>query len=223
MPRHFILLSILLSVLLVHPAAAEDPKTVSDKLSYAAGYQMGEHFRKQKMKVRTDMVMQGLQAAIRNEKPIMTKGEMRLILQNPKMALHEERQTFREENRQKGREYLEANAQKEGVVVLESGVQYKIIRPGTGRQPSDEDTVQMHYRGENLEGYAFVNTYEAGEPDEMETDLLIPGLAEVLPLMKEGAHWEIYIPEDLAYGSHGPLADKTLVYKLELLSILSAE
>lgn len=219
---HILIVCILL-VWVEVPADAKEPQTVSEKLSYSAGFQLGEHFRKQKLKVRTDMVMSGLETAIRGERPVMTKGEMRVLLSDPKKALYTETNTFRQENRKMGKEFLNRNAEKEGVVVLPSGVQYKILRRGNGKQPEEQNTVQMHYRGENLEGYVFADTYKDGQADEMEVEMMVPGIAEALLLMKEGGKWEIYIPEDLAYGSHGPLANKTLIYQLELLTVSSTE
>lgn len=212
-----------LLVFSVVPASANEPQTVSEKLSYSAGYQIGDHFRKQKLKVRTDMVMLGLESAVRGERPVLTKGEMRVLLKDPKKALYEELSSFRQENREKGKAFLDQIGKQEGTVILPSGVHYKIIRPGTGKQADLKDTVRIHYQGKTLEDTVFADTYKNGLPDEIEVETMVPGIAEALQLMRVGGEWEIYLPEDLAYGSNGPLADKTLVYRMELLDVLSAE
>lgn len=119
--------------------------------------------------------------------------------------------------------FLDANKKKPGVTVLPSGLQYKVLTPGTGKQPKAADEVTVHYRGSLVDGSVFDSSYERGEPATFPVDGVIPGWVEALQLMKTGAKWELVIPSELAYGKRGaggvipPHA--TLIFEVELLSI----
>jgi FKBP-type peptidyl-prolyl cis-trans isomerase FklB len=119
--------------------------------------------------------------------------------------------------------FLDANKKKPGVTVLPSGLQYKVLTAGTGKQPKATDEVTVHYRGSLVDGSVFDSSYERGEPATFPVDGVIPGWVEALQLMKTGAKWELVIPSELAYGKRGaggvipPHA--TLVFEVELLSI----
>lgn len=123
-----------------------------------------------------------------------------------------------------GQAFLAANAQKEGVTALDSGLQYQVIRAGTGAVPSLSDDVKIHYRGTLLDGTVFDETYERGEPATMPVARLISGWTEALMRMKTGAKWELYIPSDLAYGFRGQPphipSNATLIFEVELLEIV---
>jgi len=126
----------------------------------------------------------------------------------------------KEKYRGEGREFLAANAKKEGVITLPSGLQYKIIRPGTGRSPGPNDAVTVHYRGTLIDGTEFGSSDQAeGKLETFHVNGVIKGMAEALQLMKEGAKWQLFIPADLAYGERGPLADRAIIYELELIAI----
>jgi FKBP-type peptidyl-prolyl cis-trans isomerase FklB len=123
-----------------------------------------------------------------------------------------------------GEVFLNANKAKEGVVTLPSGVQYSVLKEGTGKQPSLSDTVKAHYKGALLDGKEFDSSFKRNQPFTAPLRSLIKGWQEVLPLMKEGSHWRLWIPSDLAYGDRGAGADipggATLVFEVELLSVL---
>ena len=123
-----------------------------------------------------------------------------------------------------GEVFLNANKIKEGVVTLPSGVQYLILKEGTGKQPALSDTVKAHYKGALLDGKEFDSSFKRNQPFTAPLRSLIKGWQEVLPLMKEGSHWRLWIPSELAYGDRGAGADipggATLVFEVELLSVL---
>lgn len=125
----------------------------------------------------------------------------------------------RERYRGEGREFLQANAQKQGVVTLESGLQYKVIEEGSDRQPVVSDFVLVDYRGTRLDGAEFDSSYRNGEPLKVQVAKVIPGWTEALQLMKEGAEWQLFIPADLAFGERGPLADQTVLYDIKLIKV----
>jgi len=122
-----------------------------------------------------------------------------------------------------GEKFLAANKKKEGVVTTESGLQYKVLKPGEGdEKPTDADRVKVHYTGRLLDGKVFDSSYQRGEPVTMRANQVIKGWTEVLTRMPAGSVWEVYIPEDQAYGSREQPNIKpfsTLVFKIELISV----
>src|SRR4051812_43401151 len=120
-----------------------------------------------------------------------------------------------------GQKYLAENAKKPGVVVRPSGLQYKVIREGTGASPKKSDTVTTHYRGTLINGSEFDSSYSRNEPASFGVGQVIAGWTEALQLMKVGSKWELYIPSSLAYGQHGAGGvigpDETLIFEVELL------
>jgi len=197
-------------------------KNMTDKLSYSSGYKVGEYYRKQRIGVNAKMVMQGFQDAIQNLHPALTKGEMRVILQDPKKALAEEQTALVEQYRGEGRDFLQQNAAREGVMVLPSGLQYQVLKAGDGRQPQDGEKVVVVYTGTRLDGTVFDSSPADGSAVMMELDKLVPGMVEGLKLMQEGARWKLFIPADLAYGERGPLADQTIIFDLTLQRVIPA-
>ena len=112
---------------------------------------------------------------------------------------------------------------KKGVVTLPSGLQYKVIREGTGKSPGPHDSVKVNYRGTLINGQEFDSSYRENKPATFRVDGVIKGWTEALQLMKEGAKWQLFIPADLAYGERGALADRTLIFDVELVSVASSQ
>jgi len=142
----------------------------------------------------------------------------------------EQRRKEAEENLVKSKAFLDENKTKPGVQVLPSGLQYKVLKDGTGRTPTVNDRVKAHYRGTLIDGTEFDSSYKRGEPSEFALKGVrgvIPGWTEALQLMKEGAKWQLFIPPDLAYkeqGSRGAIPpNAALIFEIELLEILSTE
>jgi FKBP-type peptidyl-prolyl cis-trans isomerase FklB len=129
-----------------------------------------------------------------------------------------------EAQKETGRLFLEENKKKEGIVVLPEGIQYLVIKEGTGAQPDPSATVKAHYKGELLDGKEFDNSFKRGEPFSAPLRALIKGWQIALPLMKEGSHWRLWIPSDLAYGDRGAGSDipggATLMFEVELINIV---
>jgi FKBP-type peptidyl-prolyl cis-trans isomerase len=123
----------------------------------------------------------------------------------------------------KGEVFLKQNAKKEGVRMLPSGLQIKMIKEGEGRQPKPTDKVVVHYRGRLIDGKEFDSSYKRGQPAEFSVNGVIKGWTEGLQLLKEGGKAELYVPSHLAYGSRGSGAligpDEALVFEVELISI----
>ena len=108
---------------------------------------------------------------------------------------------------------------KSGVKTLPSGLQYKVIKSGTGKKPGPQDVVRVHYRARLLNGHEFDSSYNDEAPVSFSVNKVIRGWTEALQLMREGARWELYLSPELAYGKRGPLADQTVIYEIELLGV----
>jgi FKBP-type peptidyl-prolyl cis-trans isomerase FklB len=128
-----------------------------------------------------------------------------------------------EENKKAGEAFLAQNKGKQGVVTLPSGLQYKILKAGNGKKPTENDTVECNYRGTLINGTEFDSSYRRGQPATFGVGQVIPGWREALQLMPVGSKWELYVPPDLAYGERGAGRDigpnSTLVFEVELLGI----
>ena len=126
-------------------------------------------------------------------------------------------------NKADGEKYLAENAKKEGVKVLESGVQYKVIKEGTGAMPKDTSLVKVHYEGKTIDGKVFDSSYKRGEPADFRANQVIKGWTDALVHMPAGSIWEVYIPQDLAYGERQQGTDikpfSALIFKIELLEV----
>ena len=190
------------------------------KVSYAMGYKIGDMFQNLKLSVAPAAVVKGMYEARKNIRPALTKAEMKIILRDPKKFMLEDIDSISQKNKKEGTLFLGANAQRPDVVVRDSGLQYIVLRKGTGKTPQNTDIVKIHYKGRNLKGHVFDDTYAKGEPAELGVISVLPGMNEALQLMKEGAKWEIFVPNNLAYANHGPLAGLTLIFEIELLEVL---
>jgi len=226
MKRYFIPL---LAISLLSTVSAQETVTltVQDKLNYAFGYTLGKNFKNQGIKINVDMLVKGLKDALSDSQALVNQQEMSGVLKNfqrehlaKRMAA---RQALIEKNIKAGQAFLAENKTKDGVVTLPSGLQYKVITPGTGKTPKATDKVKTHYRGTLIDGTEFDSSYKRGKPATFPVKGVIKGWTEALQLMKEGAKWQLFIPHDLAYGKRG-VGNKigpnaTLIFDIELISI----
>jgi FKBP-type peptidyl-prolyl cis-trans isomerase FklB len=205
--------------------AAEPPKLTNDKAkqSYTFGYQMGTRLKGGAQDMDPAVFARGVQDAMSGAKPALSQEEMVTAAQKYQQQQTQKRQAAGEENRKRGEAYLAENRKKAGVKVLESGVQYKVIKEGNGKSPTATDTVSVHYRGTHINGTEFDSSYKRNEPATFPVNGVIPGWQQVLPLMKEGAKWEVAIPASAAYGERGAGGDigpnETLLFEIELLTV----
>lgn len=200
-----------------------------DKLSYALGMSIAHNMTQSGVK---DLVVEDFAAAVKacisGEKPALEYEEAGEILNKYFTEMESERAAaeaeIAEAMKKDGEEFLAANAKQEGVKVLPSGLQYKVIKEGNGKVAGAADTVRCHYEGKFTNGQIFDSSYKRGEPAEFGVNQVIAGWTEALQLMPEGSEWELYIPYDLAYGENGaggaipPYA--ALIFKVEVLAVL---
>ena len=204
-----------------------DVKEEKDKISYSVGYQVGGDFKRQGVDLNPDLLVKGVQDAMSGGKPLMTQQEMNKTLVDLKKKIvaeqREEQKKAAEKNLAEGRKFLEANAKKEGVKTLPSGLQYKVVQAGNGASPKKTDNVTVHYKGTLIDGTEFDSSYTRGKPATFRVDGVIAGWTEALQLMKPGAKWQLFIPPNLAYGERGAGSrigpNSTLIFEVELISI----
>jgi FKBP-type peptidyl-prolyl cis-trans isomerase len=200
--------------------------TQKDKVSYAIGMQVGTNLARQGVEIDPNVFIKGLNDAIAG-KSIMTDEEARAVLtqlQNDvRVKMEEKAKAAAETNKKEGDTFLAANKAKEGIVTTPSGLQYKILKEGTGPKPATGDTVSCNYRGTLINGTEFDSSYKRGQPAKFPVTGVIKGWTEALQLMPVGSKWQLFIPSDLAYGSQARSAEigpnATLLFELELLAI----
>ena len=209
---------------------AEILKTETEKVSYIIGTQIARNFKTQEVEVDLDSLMMGLKHALQGDKLVLSQDEMKKVyaVWQQKMRAKQAAKKAKEaaENLAAGTAFLEANKAKEGVKVLPSGLQYKIITEGTGNTPTADDKVKTHYRGTLIDGTEFDSSYKRNRPAEFPVKGVIKGWTEALQLMKVGGKWELYIPANLAYGERGRPsipANSTLIFEIELLEIVKED
>ncbi len=209
------------------PATPAPLTTQKQKVSYAIGMNIGESMKKDSLDVDPEVLARGVKDALAGGKLQMTDEEAKAVMTDLRTQMmqkkQEETQRVSETNKQEGQQFLAANKSKDGVVTLPSGLQYKVIKEGTGAKPTATDTVSVNYRGTLINGTEFDSSYKRNEPATFPVGQVIKGWGEVLQLMPVGSKWQVYIPADLAYGERGAGADigpnSTLIFDIELLSI----
>ena len=171
--------------------------------------------------VNLEQFTKGVQDVLEHKTTDMTPQEAKTVLDDFFQALANK---INAQNIEVGRAFLEKNKKEEGVVVLPSGLQYKVLTAGKGRKPSATDRVRCHYTGSLIDGTVFDSSVERGEPAVFGVNQVIAGWIEALQLMEEGAKWRLFIPSELAYGERGAGAaippHATLIFDVELLKVL---
>jgi len=196
----------------------------NDTISYIIGADIAHSFAKNSLELNTEMVFKGFADAQSKTDTIFTQEQIGEIMMAWQQEMSAKKQACSAEEMSKnekiGDEFLAANKQKEGVIELPSGLQYKVIKEGTGESPDDNDMVEVHYTGTLIDGTVFDSSRERGEPIEFPVNGVIAGWTEALQIMKPGSQYMLYIPAKLAYGDKktGPIPEgSTLIFDVELL------
>jgi FKBP-type peptidyl-prolyl cis-trans isomerase FklB len=213
------------------PAKAAAPlvlKTDKEKQSYAMGMNLGMGLHRQGLTLDTTLVARGMKDAMTGSKTALTEDEARAAVQQLQNEVRQKMQAKAQEegaaNRKEAEAFLAANKSKPGVVTLPSGLQYKILKEGTGPKPTANDTVTCNYRGTLISGKEFDSSYKRGQPASFPVSGVIKGWTEALQLMPVGSKWQLFLPADLAYGDRPPpggdiAPGDALIFEVELLSI----
>lgn len=204
------------------PAPADQQlKTLADQAAYAVGLELGAETLENAPDLNPELIARGLIDAMKKTKPLITPEQGQEAMSN---FMAKKLGPGAEKNLKDGKEFLATNKTKEGVKTTETGLQYFVTRPGTGKSPQATDVVKVHYSGMLLDGKVFDST--AGkEPAEIPVNRVIPGWSEALQKMKVGDKWRVYIPSNLGYGAQGPPGGPippfaTLIFDVELLEIV---
>lgn len=202
-------------------------KSTRQQASYGLGITIGRQLKGQLIDPDLEPLIQGLKDGLAGRKSQLTDEQVQHALkslQQEVMAKQQEAiKAETEKNKKAGADYLAANGKKEGVKSLPSGLQYKVIKEGTGATPKAADTVTIHYRGTLIDGTEFDSSHKSGQPLTYPVSKFIKGWTEALQLMKVGSKWQLAIPAELAYGESGspPVIppNATLLFDIELLGV----
>tara|TARA_Y100000385_G_scaffold185257_1_gene191313 strand:+ start:1074 stop:1748 length:675 start_codon:yes stop_codon:yes gene_type:complete len=222
--KNVIIISSLLAVVACKPETPKEVKLENelDSVSYSLGVNIGENINKQFEEYSLDNFVAGMKGVLNNEEEPKISGEQATAIIQGYFTKKQGQES--ESMIEEGRKFLETNASKEGVTVLESGLQYEVLAQGDGiNMPKLEDNVTTHYHGTLMDGTVFDSSVDRGEPASFPVNGVIKGWTEALQLMSVGSKWKLYVPYDLAYGDRGAGPQigpySTLVFEVELISI----
>jgi FKBP-type peptidyl-prolyl cis-trans isomerase FklB len=223
----FVLAFIVLIALMAGPAMAQDVTSEKGKLSYAIGWDIGGDIKRRGAEFDVETIISAIRDSVAESEPQVPAEEMVALLTELQQKVRKEQaeafQILAEENKVKSEEFLAANISKNGIVALPSGVQYRIIEEGDGARPNMDSTVKVHYRGSKINGHEFDSSFARGVPEEFTVNTVLKGWQEVLPLMKTGSTWQIFVPPELAFAARGnpPVGpNEALVFDLKLVEII---
>jgi len=201
-----------------------DLSTDQARVSYGIGRQLGDQLRDNPPPgASLEAIVAGLRDAFHGQPSQVDPEALNASFRVIREIMQAEAAAKAEKAAAAGRDYLVENAKREGVTVLESGLQYEVLVAGEGAKPSREDHVRTHYHGTLIDGTVFDSSYDRGQPAEFPVGGVIAGWVEALQLMPVGSKWKLYIPQDLAYGARGAGSIppySALVFEVELLDIL---
>lgn len=206
------------------PTQLKDEK---DKVSYSIGLDIGSTFKKQNMDINVDILMAGMRDALSGNKPLLTEDQVKETMAAYSKTMMEKQAAQAKEasvkNAVTGEKFLTDNKGKEGVKTTASGLQYKVLKEGSGDSPKETDTVVTHYKGTLINGTEFDSSYKRNEPASFPVNRVIKGWTEALQMMKPGSKYQLFVPSSLAYGERGAGQDigpnETLIFEVELLSV----
>jgi FKBP-type peptidyl-prolyl cis-trans isomerase FklB len=220
------LIVILGFLFLVSQAQAQETpvlKNQKDKVSYIIGMDIGNNLKKQSIDVDPNILAKGVKDALSGAKSLLAEKEIQETMGAFQKEMMVKKEEVGKQNKKEGETFLAENKKKEGVKTSPSGLQYKVIKAGSGKKPKSTDTVTVHYRGTLINGTEFDSSYKRGQSVSFQVSGVIPGWTEALQLMEEGAKWQLFIPSNLAYGERGAGGaigpNATLIFEVELVSI----
>jgi len=200
-------------------------KDSKDKVSYSIGLNIGLNLKKQNVSINPDTFALGLKDALAG-KPQMTDEQVKETMTAFEKEMIDKQKATGVKNGADGEKFLAENKKKEGVKTTASGLQYKVVKEGSGAQPKEKDTVMANYRGTLIDGTEFDSSYTRGQPATFPVSGVIKGWTEALQIMKVGSKYQLFIPANLAYGERAMGPDigpnSTLIFEVELLDVKPA-
>jgi FKBP-type peptidyl-prolyl cis-trans isomerase FklB len=204
----------------VAPSSSESMKNGIDSISYAIGMNIAGNLKQQNLKVNSTIMAKAIDQVLNGQTTLMDGNAANAYIQG---YFQNESMKKGAANKAVGDKYLAENKTKAGVVTLPSGLQYSIMKEGTGEKPASTDKVKVHYHGTLIDGSIFDSSVERGQPAEFGVTQVIQGWVEALQLMPVGSKWKLFIPSNLAYGPQGPPSigpNQVLIFEVELLEIV---
>jgi FKBP-type peptidyl-prolyl cis-trans isomerase FklB len=201
-------------------------KDLKDKASYSIGLNFGFNFQRQNVDLNTDAFAAGFKDAMTGRKPLLTEQEVRDTLIAFESDLQQKQAAAGKKNAADSEKFLADNKSKEGVKTTASGLQFKVLKEGSGAQPKASDTVTVNYRGTLVDGTEFDSSYKRGQPASFPVGGVIKGWTEALQLMKVGSKYQLFIPASLAYGEQGRPGippNSLLIFEVELIDAKSGQ
>ncbi len=195
-------------------------KTTADSAGYAIGTMIGQNLKKDGLdSINVDLIAVGIKTVLHKDSILINQQACQGLVQNYVGAIKAKQG---EASKKAGQAFLDENKKKPGIITTSSGLQYQVIKMGTGPKPGKNDTVSTNYTGTLIDGTVFDSSERQGKPVSFPVGQVIPGWTEALQLMPVGSKWKLFIPSDLAYGEHGPAqigSNATLIFDIELVSI----
>ena len=222
------LLTLVLTLLLAGTVSAQDVNTDKGKLSYALGWDLGKQIQSRSTEINVDSVVAAIRDAASGKDPRVAQEDMVAQLREFSARVQKEREVaikkLAGENQAKSDKFLADNRKKKGITVLPSGIQYRVIEEGAGPRPKADGEITIHYRGSKMDGREFDSSFARGTPLKgVKVDAVMKGWQEVLPLMKVGATWQVFMPPEMAFGEGGQAPvigpNEALVFDLKLVEI----
>ncbi|AHF01650.1 membrane protein [Thiomicrospira aerophila AL3] len=209
-----------------HAIQASPLSSTLEQASYAVGVDLANNLQMQGINLDTDAFLLGLRDSLTAQNLKLSPEQMQSALtrfqEELELSRNAELQALAEQNLAKGQAFLAENVQQEGIVTLPSGLQYRVIEEGEGANPTTDDVIIAHYRGELIDGTEFDSSYNRGIPIQFALANVIPGWQEVIQLMQPGAKWQVFIPSDLAYGLQGAGSmigpNETLIFEIHFIT-----
>ncbi len=204
-----------------------DPATLLDKVSYFIGTDVARNFQEQSVEIKLESFIEGLKTTLEKGQAKFTQQELGTAMNQFSQQMIAKQQKAMAEaggmNKEEGEKFITANGKRKEVTTTKSGLQYEVLKKGTGKMPAATDTVTVHYHGTLVNGKVFDSSVDRGEPASFPVNGVIPGWVEALQLMPVGSKWKLAIPASLAYGERGAGKDigpnSALIFEVELLSI----
>ena len=176
---------------------------LKDKISYIIGRDMATNLKKQGIDIESEPFVKGMKEVLEGKPSSLSQQEVQQAMMALQQEMAQKQNASGSENKEAGEAFLAENKNNEGVKTLPSGLQYQVLKEGTGKSPSASDTVTTHYHGTLIDGTVFDSSYDRNQPATFPVNGVIAGWTEALQMMKEGAKWRLFIPSNLAYGSQG--------------------
>ncbi|MEI8329628.1 MAG: FKBP-type peptidyl-prolyl cis-trans isomerase [Chlamydiia bacterium] len=201
--------------------------STKEKVSYCIGLETGRNLKQQFADMDVSLLQEGFADGLLSQMPKLAQEEIRGILMALKKQVEQQQRQhiaqIAQDNKKQGDSFLLLNKQKDGIMALPSGLQYKVLKSGSGKKPTLFDDVKIHYKGTFIDGREFDSSISRGAPAQFPLGKLIAGWSEALQLMQVGDHWQLFVPSYLAYGEqgYGPEIgpNTTLIFEVELLGV----